>query len=71
MEYLHKYFEEHPAAEVFVIKSIKCKGAAHLKVVLEDIIKKRGEGVALRRAGTLYTSGRTSNMLKVKVQALI
>merc|ERR1719199_906814 len=43
-----------------------CKGRAHLDEELKRVQAKDGEGLMLRRAGSLYEAGRSSSLLKVK-----
>lgn len=43
-----------------------CKGRDHLDDDLKRVQAKDGEGLMLRRAGSLYESGRSSSLLKVK-----
>eukprot|EP01124_Arcella_intermedia_P017394 TRINITY_DN2415_c0_g1_i5.p1 TRINITY_DN2415_c0_g1~~TRINITY_DN2415_c0_g1_i5.p1 ORF type:complete len:147 (+),score=33.40 TRINITY_DN2415_c0_g1_i5:750-1190(+) len=43
-----------------------CTGREHLNTKLDVITKKQGEGIMLYHPSSLYTSGRTGNLLKVK-----
>lgn len=43
-----------------------CKGRAHLDDELKRVQDQEGEGLMLRRAGSLYEAGRSSSLLKVK-----
>lgn len=43
-----------------------CKDRAHLDEELKIVQTKGGEGLMLRRAGSLYEAGRSSSLLKVK-----
>jgi DNA ligase-1 len=44
----------------------KCEGLAQLKQLLADINKAGGEGIMLRKPGSLYEHKRSSTLLKVK-----
>lgn len=44
----------------------KCESADHLKKVLNDVTKAGGEGIMLRKVGSLYEHKRSSTLLKVK-----
>merc|ERR1719277_567399 len=43
-----------------------CKGRAHLDDELKRVQSHGGEGLMLRRAGSLYETSRSSSLLKVK-----
>jgi DNA ligase-1 len=51
---------------VYLLKQTKCRGADHLKRFLKDIEEQGGEGVMLRKSGSLYEEGRSNTCLKVK-----
>lgn len=44
----------------------KCQGLADLKQCLADVNKADGEGIMLRKPGSLYENKRSSTLLKVK-----
>lgn len=44
----------------------RCDGAKHLKQTLKSVLKKGGEGLMLRTAGSKYVNGRSDTLLKVK-----
>jgi len=44
----------------------KCTGLSHLKKTLKKVLKKGGEGVMLRKAGSVYETCRSDTLLKVK-----
>jgi DNA ligase-1 len=44
----------------------KCQGLADLKQCLADVNKAGGEGIMLRKPGSLYEHKRSSTLLKVK-----
>lgn len=50
-----------------VVRWDVCKGIDKLKKQLEKTIKNGGEGLVLRNPNSLYTFGRSNEMLKVKV----
>ena len=67
IEYLQQLIpSDHPF--VRTISVTKCEVKEHLWSTLDQIIKKGGEGVMLRKPGSLYESGRSNSLLKVKVQ---
>ena len=49
----------------------KCLGFTHLQTVLAEITNQKGEGLMLYHPESQYTSGRTENLLKVKVYIII
>jgi DNA ligase-1 len=51
---------------IMVIKHQVCKGIQHLRQELTFIESLGGEGLMLRVADSVYTPGKTSNLLKVK-----
>ena len=59
-------FRRHPAPYSTVLSQIECRGIDHLQQQLEDILQQGGEGLMLRQPGSLYESGRSSTLLKVK-----
>lgn len=46
---------------------MECKGSGHLKNVSKKVIKSGGEGIILRKFGSLYERGRSASLLKLKV----
>lgn len=50
-----------------VVRSTQCTGKPHLISYLNDVLIGCGEGIMLREPFSLYTSGITSSLLKVKV----
>ena len=44
----------------------KCEGMAQLKQLLADVNKAGGEGIMLRKPGSLYEHKRSTTLLKVK-----
>lgn len=51
---------------VKVAEYIKCTGRSHMKQYLQSILDGGGEGIVLRKPGSLYVSGRCSELLKLK-----
>lgn len=46
---------------------VMCKDKFQLKLFVEKIINDSGEGVILRKRGSLYEHGRSPDLLKLKV----
>eukprot|EP01124_Arcella_intermedia_P021462 TRINITY_DN3009_c0_g2_i3.p1 TRINITY_DN3009_c0_g2~~TRINITY_DN3009_c0_g2_i3.p1 ORF type:complete len:155 (-),score=33.35 TRINITY_DN3009_c0_g2_i3:104-568(-) len=53
-------------ANLCVIPIVYCEGVPHLLSLLNEITRKQGEGIMLYHPAAKYTSGRTSNILKLK-----
>lgn len=51
---------------VEVVDHIPCKGIDHIKRSLVGVTSQGGEGLMLRRPGSLYEAGRSNSLLKVK-----
>lgn len=60
------WFNAHPSDVAKILKQIRCKGNDHLIRLLSEVEKKGGEGLMIRRPGSLYTNGRSTDILKVK-----
>jgi DNA ligase-1 len=60
------WFARHPSSYAFVIEQSPVKDSVQLRQELHRIEKLGGEGIILRRPGSSYTAGRTSDYLKVK-----
>jgi DNA ligase 1 len=60
------WFEKNPAAHAFVIEHRPVTGEGHLREELKRIEELGGEGLMLRKPGSLYAAGRSSDVLKVK-----
>ena len=43
------------------------KGEPHLKFMLHSILEDAGEGIIARKVGSVYEHGRTSSLIKLKV----
>lgn len=56
-----------PASEyVRALEQLRCRDAEHMRSELERIDSLGGEGVMLRKPGSLYEAGRSMSLLKVK-----
>ena len=55
------------SGQIFVIKHKRCRSMAHLKTSYMEIYDGGGEGLVLRKAGSLYVHERTTEFLKVKL----
>ncbi len=53
-------------AHVRVLDQIPCEGRAHLDAVLGIVLKAGGEGIMLRKPGSLYVCARSTTLLKCK-----
>lgn len=60
------WFKTHPNKYVKIIKQIKIEDENHLNFYLEDIIKKKGEGLIIKDPTKDYHTGRTPHVLKIK-----
>ncbi len=61
-----KWFEKHPSEYAFVIEQQPVKDKAHLDRLLNEIKQGGGEGLVLIKKGSMYKSGRSIDVLKVK-----
>lgn len=61
-----EWFAQNPSEYAFVIDHKPVKSREHLKKELQRIEKLGGEGLILRKPGSLYTNGRSRDVLKVK-----
>eukprot|EP01137_Pigoraptor_chileana_P013130 Opistho-2@66308 len=66
MDYLRAHFASNPCASIALVEHVTCTGADHLAKELERVEKLGGEGLMLRKAGSLYVGSRSSTLLKVK-----
>jgi DNA ligase 1 len=60
------WFAEHPSEFAFVIQHRPVESQTHLSEELKRIEALGGEGIILRRKGSLYSPGRSGDILKVK-----
>lgn len=63
------WFALHPAPHAYVIEHGPVGTALRLQAELERVEKAGGEGLVLRKADSLYTVGRSPDILKVKSYA--
>ena len=61
-----EWFAQNPSEYAFVIEQKPVKSREHLKKELQRIEKLGGEGLILRKPGSLYSNGRSDSFLKVK-----
>ncbi|MEN8142450.1 MAG: DNA ligase, partial [Thermodesulfobacteriota bacterium] len=61
-----RWFAVHPSEFSFVIKHKPVTSDEYLQNELEMIEEVRGEGIILRKSGSLYTPGRSKDVLKLK-----
>ncbi len=66
LDLARSWFREHPTPYAEVLKQEICQGKVHLLKKLAEIESLGGEGIMLRRPGSLYTVGHTYDLLKVK-----
>ena len=66
LDYARRWFIEHPNLFVEVLEQQICESDAHLRKKLMEVESLGGEGVMLRRPDSLYTVGRSRDLLKVK-----
>jgi len=60
------WFSSHPSSFAFVIPQKRISEISQLKDELERIEKLGGEGLIVRNPDSLYTTGRSNDILKVK-----
>ncbi len=63
---VRKWFQAHPSSCAFVIAQSAVENTAHLQAELHRVEGLGGEGLILRRPGSLYVTGRSADILKVK-----
>ena len=61
-----RWFDENPSEYAFVIVHKHVSGKEHLEKELQRVEQLGGEGLILRKPGSLYSTGRSSEILKVK-----
>ena len=54
------------SSSIKIIDSIRCESPKHFREFFDEIVQKKGEGVVLRKAGSLYEKGRSNSMRKYK-----
>lgn len=60
------WFDNHPSRFAFIIAQKEIKDREQLKTELERVEKLGGEGLIVRKPASLYATGRSSEILKVK-----
>lgn len=65
---LKALLEKQPANHVKWVKQNKLESLAAIEKSLDEVIKQGGEGLMLRTPNSLYESGRSDHLLKVKVR---
>jgi DNA ligase-1 len=60
------WFADHPSSFAFVIPQTTLQDKRQLQAELQEVEKLGGEGVIVRKADTLYSRGRSHEILKVK-----
>ncbi len=63
---MEQWFRTYPSPYAFVLGQRPVENHAHLQQELRRVEKLGGEGLMLRRPGSLYSAKRTSDVLKVK-----
>jgi DNA ligase-1 len=53
-------------AKAFVLPFWVCEGRKHLLVKLDEIVDAGGEGIVIRKPGSMYTFGYSDTLLKIK-----
>ncbi len=61
-----QWFAKHPSDYAFVISQKTVKGKEQLKEELVRVEKMGGEGLIIRKPDSLYTTGRSDEIMKVK-----
>ncbi len=66
LDIVRQWFREHPSKYAFVITQTKVRSREHLKKDLQRVEEMGGEGMIVRKPNSLYTKGRSMEILKVK-----
>ena len=66
IEFARRWFDEHPSPYVIVIEQEVCENEKHLLRRLKEIESLNGEGIILRKPGSVYVDKRSDTLLKVK-----
>ncbi len=61
-----EWFMNNPTIYVKILEQKTCRDIIHLMAELKAIEKLNGEGIMLRRPGSMYKNGRSRDILKVK-----
>lgn len=60
------WFDKHPSRFAFVVPQKTIQGKGQLRAELQQVERLGGEGVIVRKSDTLYSRGRSHEILKVK-----
>jgi DNA ligase-1 len=66
IDFFKRHFENYPSDFAKVLHHEQCQGVEHLKSELNRVEQLGGEGMMLRQPQSLYESGRSHTLLKVK-----
>ncbi len=66
LDIARKWFRENPSEYVFVITQKRVRDREHLKEELKRVEEMGGEGLIVRKTNSLYSKGRSNEILKVK-----
>jgi DNA ligase-1 len=66
IKHCRDYFRECFCPFADVLSQYVCRSVDHLQVELENVLQLGGEGLMLRQPGSVYESGRSTSLLKVK-----
>ncbi len=66
MQVVEAWLEKKPANQIRTVKQTRCRGEGHLQQFLNAVEARGGEGVMLRAARSIYQSGRSPQLRKVK-----
>eukprot|EP01105_Mastigella_eilhardi_P019799 TRINITY_DN4674_c0_g1_i1.p1 TRINITY_DN4674_c0_g1~~TRINITY_DN4674_c0_g1_i1.p1 ORF type:complete len:654 (+),score=153.97 TRINITY_DN4674_c0_g1_i1:118-2079(+) len=67
METIRKRFAKDKPKYATLVEQTLCKGPQHLQEMLDQVTQGGGEGLMLRKPGSIYVAGRSNTLLKVKV----
>ncbi|WP_107855498.1 DNA ligase [Neisseria weaveri] len=63
---LQTWLDKHPKAPITIIRQIPARDTGHAKQFLKQTEAQGGEGIMLRHPDSVYQSGRSSTLLKMK-----
>ncbi len=66
MKKAEEWFRDNPSLYAAILEQKICGNNTHLAEELKKVEKLNGEGIMLRRPGSLYSTGRSRDILKVK-----
>lgn len=61
-----QWFSKHPSQYAFIVEQHPLKDKEELVSILQEIETAGGEGIVIIKKGSMYTNGRSSEILKVK-----